>query len=272
MSIIEQDLKVLNFVVVGDVRSGSSVVQSSICNRGSVVICHADLLHDEQDQEKATAVRRAAHEAYFGASKDPERLPEWFVAGETVPAQYINHMVLDNPRNGESAVGLRVLYPTVQKWELHELFEARCREGDFCLIHVERNPVACFVSLKQAERTGVWSRGWNDRRQAIAPMPVTVDAGELTDFCRVHSATKGKIRAACTDALTVAYRSLLLDYQGTMRTIFDFLELSPSDEPAMPSSRRLKNRDIQGRVSNFAKLRSEVPSDVKSLMDGEDLY
>jgi len=264
MSIVAQSQGVLNFVVTGEIRSGASVVQSSIDGRADCV-CHADLFHPDD------AVRREAHEGYFGPSKDPERMPEWFKDGETVPFQYINHAVLDNPMQGECAVGFKVLYPAVRRWELFELFEERCREGDFCLVHVARNPVACFVSLKQAEQSGVWARGWNSLRQTSCPSAVTVDAGELIAFCRNHASLYGKIRAACKDSLEISYRDVLLDYQDTMRKVFKFLELPESDEPAVPGCRRLKNRDILARIANLNRLRSEVPSDIRALLDDEEL-
>lgn len=265
METIGQEVRLLNYMVIGEVRSGSTVVQSSLCNRSGAV-CHGELLHPSED------VRREAHEAYFGLAKNPQKLPEWFKEGEISPWQYINHTILDNPKKGECAVGFRLMYPQVHKWELYDLFETRCREGDFCIVHVVRNPIACFVSLKQAEKSGKWARSWNSDGSDRCPSPVSLDASELVEFCRVHASIQGKIRAACSDLLEITYLEMFLDYQGVMRKVFEFLELPDSEEPAVATCKRLRNRPVRQRIVNWDRLRKEVPSDVQKLFDSEDLF
>lgn len=253
-----------NFVLTGEVRSGAGVIQSSINNRKGVV-CHA-CLFDRDD-----AVRRAAHEAYFGESKDPERMPEWYVEGFTNPWQYINHTILE-PRKGETATGFHLPYSAVRSMELYDLFEQKHREGGFSIIEVIRNPVACFISLKQAEKSGVWSQTVGTVQRTRPPQPVRIDAKELTEFCREHEATLSKIRATCEDRLEIQYRDLVLDYQGVMRQVFDHVELPEAPVWAKPGRKRLRNRVIRSRVSNWAELRMEAPSDVKTFIDSEDLF
>ena len=260
-----KEIRLLNFVLVGELRSGTSVVQTSLCNRPGAV-CHGDLFHTDVE------VRRAAHEAYFGPAKNPQTLPEWYVEGEVSPWRYINHVVLDNPRNGECAVGFRILYPEVRRWELFELFEARCRRGNFCVIHVKRNPVACLTSLKQAQRSGIWTRTWNSSPQTSCPGSVSLDVHEVIEFCRSYASLQSKIRAVCSDFLEVSYRNLFLNYQGVMRKVFRFLELPDSEEPAVPMCRRLRNRTIRERILNWDRLYAEAPCEVRELLDSEDLF
>lgn len=259
------DRRVVNFMVVGDVRSGTRVVASAAGNRPGAV-CHIDLFHDDE------SVRRAAHEDYFGQCVGSQRPPEWFVPGEVSPHQYVGRAVLDNPLRGEQAVGLRVLYPVLRRLELYDYVEERCREGDFCVVHVRRNPVACLVSRRQAEQSGVWWRGGNDYPQTSSPVAVRLDPAEVVEFCRAHMATAGKVSAACDDTLDVAYHDLFRDFQAVMRRVFDFLELPDSEEPAVASCRRLRNRTIHERVSNWEALCREVPQEVRTLLDAEDLF
>ena len=263
VSTLNKDLCALNFVVFGDVRSGTGVVQSSITNRIGVV-CHADLFHTD------LKVRREAHESYYGPCEDPENSPEWFV-DTTNPVRYINHIIFDNPQHGERTIGFRVLYEVIERWELWELFEQRFREGDFCMIHVVRNPVACFVSLKQAQASGIWSQGHNDERKPI-PGAISLDVVELVEFCRRHAAVRSKIKSVCRDTVDVLYRDLFLNYQQTMAKIFDFLELSYSEQPALSSRRRLRNRPLRERISNWTMLLAEVPHEIRTLMTAEDFF
>ncbi len=257
--------RIWNFVLTGEVRCGAGVVLTSINNRGGAV-CHADLLNPDED------ARRAAHEAYFGPCVDPVRMPEWYVEGQTNPWQYINRTVLDNPLNGETSVGFHIGYPMLRKLELYDLFEERAREGDFSVIQVIRNPVACFVSLKQAQQSGVWTRSWNSTVQTRCPAPVRINAEELTAFCREHGTTECKVRATCDDRLDIHYRDLVLDYQGVMATVFDFVELPDRPVLATPACKRLKNRPMRERINNWTEVKLEVPSDVRKLLEADDLF
>lgn len=259
------ETSVVNFVVAGEVRSGSAIVQSTIDSLPNAV-CHANLFHADE------SIRRACHEDYFGPSRDPKKLPEWFVFGETNPYQYVNHRVLDNPLNNERAVGLRITYDMIRRYELYDLFHERWMEGDFCLIHVVRNPVACFVSLKQAEKTGIWRRGLNDGPSSYLPMAVSVDPEELTTFVRNWISVHGKIEASCEDRLVIRYKELFLNFQKTIRRVIDFLELPDPLMPVAPTTKRLRNNCMRARISNFSRLRFEVPPDVRAFIDAKDLY
>ncbi len=261
----DNDPKFWNFVLTGEVRCGAGVVLTSINNRVGA-ICHADLFHPLK------ATRQVAHEAYYGPSSEPVRIPEYYVEGVTSPWQYINHTILTTAKNGESAVGFHILYEMMRKLELYDLFEHKEREGGFGVIHVTRNPVACFISLKQAQSSGVWTRGWNTAAQAKVPSPVRLNAEELTVFCREHGATESKIRAACCDKLDIPYRDLVLNYQATMARVFDFIELPAIPVLATPGCKRLKNRPIRDRVANWAEVKLDVPTDIKRLIDSEDLF
>lgn len=258
----------LNFAVLGPPRSGIRVVQSALHRRDDVV-CYADLLHAD------TNVRRDAHREYFGAagsssgSKANPDIPEWFAPHLVSPCQYIAHTVFDADRGIERAVGLSVDFLAVHDYELWDFFAQRCRLGDFCLIIVDRNPAACFVSLRQAEQSGRWYRPLNEAANALPP-PVNVIPDELTTFCRRMASAREKTRAACDDTLLVKYSDLLISLQPTMSAIFQFIERAERPEPARPSCRRLRNRPMAQRITNLPKLRSAVPSDIRELLDAED--
>jgi hypothetical protein len=252
----------LNFCVVGELRSGSSIVASAL-NKINDITCHLDLMHDD------VRVRRAAHEDYFGSDANAPFLAH-FQAGHN-PYQYLNHRVFDNARNGERMVGLRMPYSQIRKLELCDLFEDKYREGDFCLIHVVRNPVACFLSLKQATRTRIWGRTKNDRDSGNLPAPVSVDPVELTRFCRDHAATRYRLKTACGDLCEVTYRSLFVDPLKVMEKVHSFLEI----EDILPASSdfvRLRNRPIRDRIANLCSLRNNVPRDVLELIDDTNLF
>lgn len=252
------------FILTGEVRSGASVLASSINNRGGGAICRTDLLHPDD------AVRREAHESYFGASDDPKN-PDWYVDGLTNPWQYIDRTAF-HAMEGQKSVGCYIPYQMVRKLELYDLFESKWREGGFSVIQIVRNPVACFVSWKQAVASGIWSRPWSSTKATRTPGPVRINAEELTAFCREHSATLSKIRATCEDRLEVHYRDLVQDYQSVMRAVFDHVEIPEAPVFARPGCKRLRNRTIAERVTNWTEVKLEVPNEVRRLIDSEDLF
>lgn len=253
---------VLNFVLIGESRSGLSVLQSSIDNHPDAV-CHSALLHSDDK------VRRSCHEGYFGPSLDPEKNPDWFVIGTTNPWRYLTTQVWDRPLHGETTVGLRVDYSQLSSLELYDLFSMRCREGDFCVIHLLRNPVACLTSKLQADRSKVAARWSGSKETPSCPPPIVLTSGKVVDFVRAHMSVRGKIAALCEDRMELHYRDLFFDYERTMASVFEFLSLPPAQP--RPSYLRLRNRAFPGRISNLNSLRCELPSDVRAVMD-EDLF
>lgn len=255
------DSRVWNFVLAGSVRAGTSAVSSSVNNYGGAV-CHAGLFSADE------AVRRAAHEGYFGESSDGS--PDYYVPFLTNPWQYLNSRVLDNPLRGEHAVGVSIPYDTISKFDLYDLFETRGRQGGFSLVHVVRNPVACYISLKQAEHSGVWCRTWNGAEVPYLPSPVRINHEDLTAFVAHHEQVCGKLRAACEDRLEIQYRDLCENFQGVMAGVFEFLELPPKPVLAKPGYRRMRNRPMLDRVTNWTEVKLEVSTHIKRLIESDD--
>lgn len=256
-----QETALLNFVVVGQVRSGSAIVQSSLDNL-SAVTCHNDLFHSD------AKVRQRTHERYFGPASSPD-LPTWYMpGGETNPFQYLSRQVFDQNKHAESAIGVRLTYDQINAFQFYDLLHERCMEGDFCLIHVRRNPVSCFVSQQQAKESGLYAVDINDRTPRTPPAPLTVNLPELVAFVRQHEAIAGKIDACCDDTLDITYRELSRNLNNTMRRTLDFLEQSTT-EPMTPASRRLPNHEMAKRIANLDELRRKAPADVREfLLDG----
>lgn len=255
----------LNFVVVGERRSGTAVVSSAL-NQTPGVVCHADLLFAEYGTpQEQDATRRSAHEAYYGPGTD--KLREWFNP-ESNAYRYLTDQVFDNPREGEARVGVRMLYPFIDRFDLYELLEERCREGDFCLVHVVRNPIACLVSARQADRSGVWRRQASDREAPRCPPPLSLDPAEVVEHVRRHEAILRKVRACCDDRLEVAYRDLVFSFDSALSGVFEFLEL-PQQRIPRPTLKRLRNHDMRARISNYAALRAELPTDVRVFLEAD---
>ena len=104
MGLIKSDApQVLNFIVTGQVRCGASAIQQSV-NRHTRAVCHADVMHPDN------AIRRAAHEEYFGPSGNT---PDWLVDGHISGEQYLTNKSFDKTVLEENVVGGKVLYPHI---------------------------------------------------------------------------------------------------------------------------------------------------------------
>lgn len=248
-----------NFLLVGPLRGGTEIVTTSI-NSHPGAKCHGEVFHKDE------AVRKAAHEAYYGECKDFLRVPDWYTPGEHNPLNFISRAVFDNPKRKETSIGVRLSYDDVSAMDLYDFIRDKWRGGDFGLVHVTRNPAVCFISRKQAETTGVWHWRLPFRNKPPKPRPVRIEPEDLTTYVREHLAIEAKVRASCEDRLEVTYASLLYDYRRTMYNVFEFIEI-PHHPTIAPACGRLPNNDLRFRVNNWAELCVSVPKDVRQILE-----
>jgi len=250
--------EVLNFIMTGPVRCGASAIQSALV-RHPLIACHAPLL-DEHDSE-----RRSRHESYFGPSGTT---PDWLVAGHISGEQYLTNKIFDNPLYGERVIGVTVLYPHLHAHDLWDYFANWCRRGDFCVVHVKRNPVACFVALEQERREALQPPG---ELSGASPdySPMQVDIESLISFVRMQAATDEKVARICDDRLEIGYSEIISDYSLVISEIFSFLNL--------PTGRRVRKKIVsnaqeafENRPAHWDYLQSRVPSDVQRYFEPEE--
>tara|TARA_R110002020_G_scaffold16515_16_gene58320 strand:- start:2956 stop:3741 length:786 start_codon:yes stop_codon:yes gene_type:complete len=250
--------EVLNFVMTGPVRCGASVIQSALANH-PLIACHSSLLA-EHDSE-----RRRHHERYFGPSGTT---PDWLVAGHISGEQYLTNKIFDNPLHGERVIGVTVLYPHLHAHDLWDYLANWCRRGDFCLVQIKRNPIACFVASEQERREAVSSSDSHSKYPLIQS-PLQVDIEALVSFVRMHAATDEKVARICDDRLEIGYSELVSDYPTVISEVLSFLDL--------PSGRRLRKGKFLGGQGDFESkpaywdyLQSRVPSDVRRYFEPEE--
>lgn len=236
-------------MLISPVRAGSRAVCSAL-NSHSKVVCHRDLLHEDLD------TRVESHVTYFDVE---DYYRKEFISIES----YLSHHVFDKPKYGEVAVGVTLDYPTLDTNQLWEYLAALNREGDFCVIHLKRNPIACFLSLKQAESTGVWFADLNSKPtpDELKLFKMIVDHEELTDFVRTHEMNESRVDLHCSDRLELSYRELITGSRKVFDELFRFLDLTPL-RSVKPATRKLQHRHVRDRISDPALLRLNLPQDV----------
>ena len=247
----EDDPETLNFIVVGNRKCGHSLLQASLSAHPEI-ICHGDVLHADE------TVRKREHEEYFGSSG---KVPDWYIPSYLSMEQYLNNKIFDNTMFGEKAVGVKADYTQFVDQDLWDYTISKCRQGDFCLVHVNRNPVACFVELMIA---GEWSQP--DAIMKASRHSVIIDAEMLTGFVRDHLANSLKVERLCEDRAVIPYHELLLDFRGTLEKLFEYFGIRYSSA-CIPNFNGIEQRAVRSVVSNWSQLLREVPSDVREQLE-----
>jgi hypothetical protein len=246
----------LNFMVVGDLHCGCDLLQSCL-SAHSRIVCHGEVLHEEE------SIRRQAHEQYFG---DSGSAPDWYLPTHISMEQYLTNKIFDNTLFKESAVGVKVGYRHFIDQDLWDYTIYKCRQGDFCLLHVKRNPVACLVELLESRENLTGLNGLTPTCSAV-----TVDLPLLVSFVRKHVAASLKIDRLCEDRAVIMYHDLILDCRGTLECLFKYLGITYEPE-CIPLSQQIQQKDICSRVSNWSSLLQEAPDDVRALLEDPKLF
>lgn len=254
--IIER-VQCLNFVLVGEVRAGTYPLHTAL-DTVPTIVSHAHLLHDN------LKLRNKAYTGYFGHHGSP------FNPEESSAHYFLRSRIFDRPLNQETIIGVRLTYDQIRKYDLFDLFKERTNEGDFCVIHVERNPLVCFVSSKQADKSALYYQE-SKLRQNIVPDKMWIDSEELTEFVSSHIATRNRINLMCHDVCRIQYHDLYFDFDSVMSRVLAFLETAET-KTYKPTVRRLLNRTIQERVFQLDKILAELPSDLRSEIMSRDLF
>ncbi len=257
----EEQPETLNFMVVGNNYSGYGLLQRSL-EAHPHLVCHGDLFHANSH------VRQGSHESYFGPSG---KVPDWWVPTTLSVEQYLNNKIFDNTLHGERAVGVRTHYSLLDKYQLWDYVNNRCRHGDFCLIHVKRNPAAAYLDYQSNQRLSPLSGLSGSRVVGDTTSKICLDESELVSFVRSHQAYELKTDRLCGDRLSINYYELLLDFRASLEIICKFLEVRFSSA-CIPNGRHISRKDTRSRISNWVQLKRSLPSDVLAVLTASDLF
>ena len=234
----------LNFVLVGNQYSGFGLLQRALTLQPGLV-CHGDLLHENE------TLRRAEHEKYFG---QPGKGVEHFVLDRLSAEQYLSNKIFDNGLKSEQVIGVKLGYDVIRNHDLWDYLYQQHHKGDFCLVHVQRNPVACFVAKQQALEQNE---------------TVFVDVDALIAFCRQHRADAAKLNQICRDRAVISYHELVSEFSKVMAMLMRYLdsELTVACLPEAPTTRRT----IRQRIANWRELQEKGTHDLLEFLNDKTL-
>ncbi len=258
--------EVLNFVITGQLECGASLLREAL-NRHSMLVCHGDLLATD------AAIRRVHHESYFGPSGNT---PDWLVTGHISGEQYLTNKIFDNPLRGERAIGVKISYAGIYDYDLWDYLGNRCLVGDFCLIQVKRNPVACFVSVQRRRSERPEESSFDRELREISDLPpppsppfLQLDVEELVSFVRKQAAADEKIARICDDRLEISYSELIYDFPSVLQETLKFLNIS-SERVKAPTG--IAGAGSRHRLSHWRHLRNKVPHDIRSYFEDKEFF
>lgn len=234
------------FVVVGAPYSGHGVVRHALTAHPDIV-CHGDLLHDDP-------VVRFKENAY--SVFDPELITVSFDPLYISAEQYLNRMFSTGAKN-EKVVGVRLPYDKIERYDLWHYLDAKSRSGDFCVLHVVRNPVSCFV--REAKRRQETSKDKHARHAVL------FEPEQFIYGVRAMAAARYKVDKFSTYRLVATYQELRTKPKLVADYVCPYLGVRSSTACHLWSQRR--GRPLPSLVANWAQLKWIADSEIRTLME-----
>jgi len=236
----------LCFAVLGASYSGHGAVRTAL-DAHPEIVCHGDLLHMEP------AIRRTEH-AYSLFDKDRDILD--FEPAYISAEQYLNR-VYEKAEKNEKAVGVKLSYDKINKYDLWQYLDSRVREGDFCAVHVLRNPVSCYVRTRREEQDRS-----KDRYRLHA---LYIEPEEMMYAVRLHLATCRKIEQICSYRVVVQYAEL----RARPRLVADYVcpYMGLRESGSCYVWQRKLGPSVARLVANWAQLLRSVDDETRKYME-----
>jgi hypothetical protein len=235
----------LNFMIVGSPYAGCNWLQEALAAHPRIV-CHGDILSPDE------SARKSSHEKYFGISG---KTPDWFADGTISAEQYLNNKIFDNALHNENAIGVKAAYGHLKRFDLWDYVENRCRQGDFCLVHVVRNPIACFVAYKQQ------SNRLAELGVASHDLAVETTPRELADFVRDQLADEIKVNRLSADRAVIPYHELILDFRSAVTHVFGYLN-TEFHSVCLANRQRVRQLDARSLIVDLDQIVKKLPPDI----------
>ena len=186
----------MRFVLTGTQRSGLAAVSAQL-DAIPGVVCHPfSLLSPDRVERRRYCLDWFGHDVCF----DPEKHP---------PGNYLQHAILDDvPRDGK-AIGVVLPAEYIQTRDMYEWLAEMAEQGDFCVLHVSRNPLEAWVSAQRK------------------PPVVSLEAAALRAAVDRAESIRWKIAdASGSDFLDVPYDDVCRDIAGVARRMARYLEVT----------------------------------------------
>ena len=230
------------FVILGQARTGSNLLQTELCRRWPEVRCLGEEYGPDRRRQRPGETTGEVTARVFAATDE--------------------HPV----------VGCRVFYGHVTAAEFGDLLKT----SGIKVVHLRRrNILRRYVSLQIALHNDVWARG---RRRAAPPIDdraVTIDVDDFIESSTVAAERRTDLERALADAgvavLDVWYEELSARLDPELRRIASFLGLGEPVRESEPVLMRQNPEPLRLLVRNYAEVERRLArTSMREFLDAED--
>lgn len=220
-----------NFVVLTHGRTGSTLLTLSLLNMGIHV--YGEIFHEEANSRADAMVGRLPYASGMDG------------------AEFVRSM-----HSSFGPVGFKLFFEHATTGPSATVWHYLANSTDIAIIHlVRRDLLASWISLKCAERTGVWvRRSTHPNRPEVEPFEVRPNELEGYFESMHESRNSARTMFANHPFLEVTYEDdLCSNFEGTLNRIADFIGATELDPPA-PATERIEQGDPVRLIANFEDL------------------
>ena len=249
---VRDNKKTVRFILIGNARTGTGYLRSSIDNHPNA-FCLGEILHPKQK-----SVRSRAHSNYF---KDNEYLNLSADDENTQRTiQYLDNKIWPQCRP-DFSFGFKLLYYQIDDLNLWKYLSSK--KTEIRIVHIIRNPIAVYVSHQQAYLTQNWISFEGEKKSAAKPISIDIKhfLGHLNEVEKKYK----QIKKISTKIEQVNYEELVMNYQMTLNRVYDFLELPP--HKARSKLVKQQGWSIENRIKNFDEFSTQLPYKYRYLLE-----
>ena len=225
------------FVIVADLRTGSTLLSTSLNNHPRVR-CYGELFHPD------TFPDNQLDEGDRFCLTGREVVREAFAANGAAAAGFRAMIFLPMPSDP----------PWADSWDA-----LRDREDLRVIYLVRRDELAQYASIAIAEQMRIWHPSPDDPVLRPENRPtIAIDPQELRDWSRQRAALLQQRREHLRDkpSLDLTYETLVSEWPAVIRAVQDFLGVEPV--ALQPAKQKQERRPLSEVVTNYDELRATV--------------
>ena len=223
------------FVIVADLRTGSTLLSTSLNNHPQIR-CYGELFHPETFPDN----QLDGCDRFTLTGRDVVR--EAFAA------------------NGATAAGFRAMIflpmPAQPQWA--DSWGALVDRDDLRVIYLlRRDELAQYASIAIADRTRIWHPSPDDPVLRPENRPtITIDPQEFRDWSQQRAALLNQRREQLRGkpSLDLTYETLVSEWPAAIRTVQEFLGVEPVS--LQPAKQKQEKRPLSEVVANYDELRA----------------